>query len=70
MGERVNKESLPLIISVLIPIILVSIILLYYYGYDLTLFLRNIDLVYYIIIIPFLLGFFIIIVKTVRPDYY
>ncbi|KYK23361.1 hypothetical protein AYK24_01065 [Thermoplasmatales archaeon SG8-52-4] len=65
-----NRESLPLIIAVLIPIILVTLILLYYYGYDLTQFLRNIDLVYWIIIIPFVLGFFIIIVKTVRPDYY
>jgi hypothetical protein len=71
MGRwRVNRESLPLIIAVLIPIILVIIILLYYYGYDITLFLRKIDLIYYIILIPFVLGFFVIIVRMIRPDYY
>jgi hypothetical protein len=71
MGRwMVNRESLPLIIAVMIPVILVSIILLYYYGYDITLFLRNIDLIYYIIIIPFVLGFFVIIVRMMRPDYY
>lgn len=65
-----NRESLPLIIAVLIPVMLVSVILLYYYGIDVTGFLRNIDLIYYIIIIPFVLGFFVIIVRIMRPDYY
>jgi hypothetical protein len=65
-----NRESLPLIFAVLIPVILVCLILLYYYGYDITVFLRQFDLIYYIIIIPFVLGFFVIIVRIMRPDYY
>jgi len=64
----VNRESLPLIIGLLVPIILVIIILLYYYGYDITEFLRKIDIIYYIIMIPFILGFIVVIVKLMRPD--
>lgn len=64
----VNRESLPLIAALLVPIILVSIILLYFYGYDITLFLREINIIYYIIIFPIALGFTVAIVKYVRPD--
>jgi len=39
-----NREALPLIFAILIPIILVSLIILYFYGYDVTLFLREIDI--------------------------
>jgi hypothetical protein len=62
-----NKESLPLIIGLLLPIFLVLIILLYNYGFDLTEIFKQIDIIYYIIIIPFLLGFLVIIVKYARP---
>jgi len=69
MGRwRVNRESLPLILGLLVPVILVLIILLYYYGYDITEFLRKIDILYYIIVIPFVLGFIVIITKWLRPD--
>lgn len=68
--KRVNRESLPLIFAVLVPVVLVCIILLYYFGYDVTGLLRKIDLIYFIIIIPFVLGFFVIIVRIMRPDYY
>ena len=69
MGRwSMNKESLPLILALLVPIVLVSIIVLYYYGIDLTQIFRRIDILYYIIIIPFVLGFIVIIVKFMRPD--
>jgi hypothetical protein len=64
----VNRESLPLIGALLVPIVLVLIILLYFYGYDLTLFLRKIPLIYYIIIFPIALGFTVGIIKVMRPD--
>ncbi|RLF30477.1 MAG: hypothetical protein DRM98_06665 [Thermoplasmata archaeon] len=64
----VNKESLPLIIALLIPVILVLIIVLYYYGYDITLFLRKIPVVYYIIILPIALGFTVAMVKWIHPE--
>jgi hypothetical protein len=53
----VNRESLPLILSISIPIVLVSLILLYIYGYDLTLFFRRINIIYYIVLFPIGLGF-------------
>jgi len=65
---KVNREFLPLILALLVPIILVVIVLLYYYGYDITEFLRKFDILYYIIIIPFVLGFIVIIVKWMRPN--
>ena len=64
----VNKESLPLIMALLIPILLVLVILLYYYGYDITLFLRRIPWIYYVIILPIALGFTVAIIKYMKPD--
>ncbi len=56
-----NREALPLIFAILIPIILVSLIILYFYGYDVTLFLREIDIIYYIVILPLAFGFMVAI---------
>ena len=64
----VNRESLPLIGALLVPIVLVSIILLYFYGYDLTLFLRKLPIIYYIIIFPIALGFSVGIIKVMRSE--
>jgi hypothetical protein len=64
----VNRESLPLIGALLVPIVLALIILLYFYGYDLTLFFTKIPLIYYIIIFPIALGFTVGIIKVMRPD--
>ena len=62
-----NREVLPLIAVILVPIILVSLILLYFYGYDITVILRKINLVYYIIIIPFALGILAALLKLREP---
>jgi hypothetical protein len=64
----VNRESLPLCMALIVPIILVSIVLLYYYGYDITLLFRSLDIIYYIIIIPFVLGFIVVIIRFMRPS--
>jgi hypothetical protein len=63
-----NRESLPLIGALLVPFILVLIIILYNYGYDITMFLRKFPLIYYLIILPIALGFVVAVVKFVRPD--
>lgn len=63
-----NKESVPLILALILPILLVSIILLYNSGYDITRYLRQFPIIYYIIIFPIVLGFIVIIVKYIRPD--
>jgi len=64
----VNRESLPLIFTMLVPVILVLIVLLYYYGYDLTEFFRKLNILYYIVFIPIVLGFIVAIIKYMRPD--
>jgi hypothetical protein len=51
-----NREALPLIIGILVPIVIVALIVLYVSGYDVTVYLRKIDIIYYIILIPFGLG--------------
>jgi len=64
----VNKESLPLILALFVPITLAIVILLYVYGYDITLFLRKIDLIYYIIILPIALGFTAGLIKFLKKS--
>ena len=62
-----NREALPLILAILVPIVLVSLVLLYVYGYeylfDIIVLLRKIDLIYYIIILPFALGLLAALLK-------
>jgi hypothetical protein len=64
----VNRESLPLIFTMLVPIVLVLIVLLYYYGYDITEFFRTLNILYYIVFIPIVLGFIVAVIKYMRPD--
>ncbi|MCK4347386.1 MAG: hypothetical protein KAW47_02100 [Thermoplasmatales archaeon] len=58
-----NREALPLIFAIFIPIILVFLIMIQINGYDLTSFFRKIDLIYYIIVVPIALGFMVAIMK-------
>ena len=62
-----NREALPLISAILVPIVLVSLILLYFYGYDFTKYLRKIDVIYYIILFPFALGLVAAVMKLKKP---
>ena len=64
MVYMVNKEALPLISAILIPIILVGIILLYIYGYDVTKYFRDVDIIYYIVIFPIALGLLVAILRA------
>jgi hypothetical protein len=58
-----NREASPLLIAIIIPIILVSIIFLYINGYDITNYLKKIDIIYYIIIFPIALGLLVAILR-------
>jgi len=62
-GHWMNREALPLILAILTPIILVSLIMIHINGYDLISFFRRIDLIYYIIILPIVLGFMVAVMK-------
>ena len=63
-----NRESLPLIFALLIPILLVLFIILYYYGYDITTTFRKIPILYIIVLIPIALGFIAGIAKWMRQN--
>jgi hypothetical protein len=62
--EQMNREALPFILALSIPIVLVSLVLLQIYGYDLTSFFRELDIIYYIIILPLALGFIVTILLS------
>ena len=71
LGVRdMNREALPLILAILVPIVLVSLVLLYVYGYeylsDIIVLLRKIDLIYYIIVLPVALGLLVALLKWKR----
>jgi hypothetical protein len=62
-----NREALPLIVALLLPIIIVGLIVLYIGGYDITLVLRKIEPIYYIVMIPFAVGLLIMILWYRKP---
>jgi len=51
-----NREALPLLVGIIVPILFVALIALYILGYDITMYLRKIDSIYYVVLIPFGLG--------------
>jgi hypothetical protein len=62
-----NREAVPLIVGILIPIVIVVFIVLYVSGYDITEYLRKIDLIYYVIVLPFGLGLLAAILYFKKP---
>ena len=62
-----NREALPLIFVILITISCDREWTLVYQGYDFTVYLRKIDLNYYIIILPFALGLLAALLKIKKP---
>lgn len=65
--KDLNREAVPLIVGIFIPIILVGLIVLYLSGYDITVYLRKINLIYYIIVLPFGLGIFAAVLWFRKP---
>ena len=63
-----NREALPFIIVILTPLILVLLVLIYLYGFDFTKILLQIDLIYYIIVLPFVLGLLAALLKMRKPE--
>jgi hypothetical protein len=61
-----NKEAIPFILALLIPMLIVAVIFLYLYGYDITIYLKKIDLIYYIILFPFILGLIAALYKLAK----
>ena len=58
---------MPLIVGILVPIFLVGIIVLYVSGYDITAYFRNVNIIYYLLILPFGLGLLVVILWFRKP---
>jgi hypothetical protein len=52
----VNREAAPLAIGLSIPLALVVIVVIQYYGIDFIAIIKTLDVLYYIAIFPILLG--------------
>jgi len=57
----VNREAIPLAIGLCIPLLLLLIVLVQYYGIDFIGLIKSLDVLYYIAIFPILLGLFVAI---------
>jgi ABC-type multidrug transport system permease subunit len=66
-----NREAVPLFIGILFPIIFVTVIILYLSGFydfmDIIVYLRNFNIIYYLVLIPFGFGFLAIILWCRKP---
>jgi len=62
-----NREAVPLIVGILVPVIFVALIVLYLNGFDITEYLRKINIIYYLVILPFGLGLLVIILWFRKP---
>jgi len=63
----INREAVPLIIGILFPVILVGLIVLYLSGHDFIQYILKIDIIYYILIVPFGLGAILAILWFRKP---
>jgi ABC-type multidrug transport system permease subunit len=62
-----NREAVPLIVGILVPVIFVALIVLYLNGFDITEYLRKINIIYYLLVLPFGLGLLVIILWFRKP---
>jgi hypothetical protein len=62
-----NREAVPLIVGLLVPVIFVALIILYLSGYDVTEYLRKINIIYYLLVLTFGLGILVIIIWFRKP---
>ena len=58
-----NKEALPLIVGIFIPILIIGLIILYINGYDLITFFMKLNILYYIIVFPIGLGLLLAVLR-------
>ena len=63
-----NREALPLVGGLLLPLGIVGLLFLYFSGYDFIIYLRSIDIMYYIIVFPIGLGFIFALLRSKTSD--
>ena len=59
----VNREAVPLIVGLCIPLTLVLILVIQFYGIDFISYIISLDYLYYIAIFPIILGLVIAIMN-------
>jgi len=52
----VNREAAPLLLGVSIPIILLLLLIIQLYKFDLVSLIKSVDIIYYIVLFPIFLG--------------
>ncbi|RLF59643.1 MAG: hypothetical protein DRN27_01985 [Thermoplasmata archaeon] len=52
----VNREAAPLLLGVSIPIILLLLLIIQLYKFDLVALIKSVDMIYYIVLFPIFLG--------------
>jgi len=59
----VNREAAPLFLGVSIPIILLLLLIIQLYKFDLVALIKSIDMMYYIVLFPIFLGIILALVN-------
>ena len=59
----VNREAVPLFIGLCIPLVLVLIVVIQFYGIDFISYVLSLDYLYYIAIFPIILGLVIAVIN-------
>jgi hypothetical protein len=65
----VNREATPLLLGIFIPLLLVGLIALRMYGFDAFLLLAQIDVLYYIVLFPIVLGLVIALLNRSKKNF-
>jgi len=63
-----NREVLPLILALLLPLVFVIVLFLYFSGHidSIIASLKTIDIIYYVILVPFCLGLLAAMMKWMK----
>lgn len=58
----VSREATPLYLAILLPLVVILIIALQFFGYDIIRVILGVDPLYYIIVFPIALGLIIAVI--------
>jgi hypothetical protein len=61
--DSMNKEAVPLIVGLMIPLLLLGVLAVRWYGLDIIGLLQSVDPLYYIVMFPIALGLVIALVN-------
>ena len=62
----VNREAAPLLLGISFPILLLLLLIIQLYQFDLVSIIQSIDTIYYIVLFPIALGVFMALANRVK----